>query len=55
MERNHELILLDADMKKVLARMSKKFGNASFVQMGGQDTRNVQTTVQTCHEAPENE
>lgn len=56
MEREHVMILLDADMTKVHARLAKKFGeDASLVQLGECDTRNVETAVRFCHEAPESE
>lgn len=53
MEREHVMILLDADMRTVHARLAKKFNDASLVQSGEHDIRNVETAVRFCHEAPE--
>ena len=54
MEKVHQMILLDADMRKVHARLAKKV-RAPLVQSEEQDTRNVQAPVRFRDGAPEDD
>jgi hypothetical protein len=47
----HEMILLSADLKEVLARLSKKF-DASLVEREQRRIRIPQDAVRGCEEAP---
>lgn len=54
MAKVHQMILLDADLRTVHARLAKKFNDAPLVQSAEQDTRNVQTSVRFRDGAPDN-